>query len=55
MSLLLRDNRIITPALRDGAPTTGALNGLLMNQAGGFFTESIDVGTFTEGIAFLFV
>jgi len=55
MSLLVRDNRVYTLALRDPAPTSGPLNALLMNVAGSWFTESIDVGTFTEGIAFLFV
>lgn len=53
MALLVRDNRIITLTLRDGAPTIGALDGLVMSNAAGYFTESVDVGTFTEGIAFL--
>lgn len=53
MSLSVRDNRILTPALRDGAPTPGPLDALVMTGAGGKFTESMDVGTFTEGIIFL--
>lgn len=53
MGTLVRDTRIIIPALRDGAPTAGALDALVMSNAGGYFTESLDVGTFTEGIIFL--
>lgn len=52
--LLVRDNRVITPALRDGAPTTGALDSLVMSNAAAYFTEAIDVGTFTEGIIMIF-
>jgi len=55
MALLLRDSRVYTLALRDGAPTTGALNALAMTGDSGYFTEAVDVGTFTEGILFLFV
>lgn len=49
--MLIRDNRIITPVLRD-APT-GAISDLVITGAGGKFTEPIDVGTFVElmGIA----
>lgn len=54
MPVLLRDNRIYTPALRDGAPTIGPLDGLTMVNAGGYFTEPIDVGTFTELLGFLY-
>lgn len=48
------DNRIETPALRDGAPTIGPLNAMVMTGAAGYFTEPIDVGTFKEAIAFLY-
>lgn len=54
MSLFVRDNRVVTAVLRDGAPTAAALDELVMANAGGYFTQSIDVGTFTEGIAFLY-
>lgn len=53
MSVLIRDNRIEIPALRDGAPTIGALDAKVMTGAGTYFTEVMDVGTFTEMIAFL--
>src|SRR5258706_14184543 len=53
MGLLIRDTRIITPVLRNGAPTTGALNAMVMTGAGQYFTEGFEVGTFTEGIVFL--
>lgn len=53
MSLLVRDNRVITPALRDGMPTTGAISGMVVSSVMSGFTEVIDVGTFTEGIVFL--
>ena len=55
MALLVRDNRVYTLSLRDGAPTTGPLNALPMTGDAGYFTESVDVGTFTEGILFLVV
>jgi hypothetical protein len=48
--LYVRDNRIITPWLKDGAPTAGRLEALAMSGASGYFTEPIDVGTFIEGI-----
>lgn len=48
------DNRILTPALRDGATTIGPLNALIMTGAGSYFTEPIDVGTVKEAIAFLY-
>jgi hypothetical protein len=54
MGLLIRDTRVITPSLRDAAPTSGPLNALVMNNAAGYFTEAIDVGTFTEAIAMLY-
>lgn len=52
MSLLVRDNRIIVPALRDGMPTTGAITGMTLSTNVGGFTEVMDVGTFTEAIVF---
>ncbi|SRR6266496_1360281 len=54
MSVYLRDNVAITPVLRDGAPTTGRLDSLVMSNAGGYFTEAIEVGTFVEGIVFIY-
>lgn len=51
--LAVRDNILITPALRDGAPTSGPLDDLAMQNAGGYFTEPIDVGNFAEGIALI--
>ena len=51
MGLLIRDTRIITPSLRDAIPNIGPVDGLVITGTG--FTEPIDVGTFTEGIAFL--
>lgn len=53
MSLLVRDNRIIVPALRDAAPTTGAITNMHITLGGVKFTEVIDVGTFTEIIGFV--
>jgi hypothetical protein len=55
MALLVRDNRVITFSLRDGAPTTGPLNAMPMTGDAGYFTESVDIGTFSEGILFLLV
>ena len=55
MSLLVRDNRIITPALRDGMPTIGPISGMTLSSNLSGFTEPIDVGTFTEGIIFALV
>ena len=52
MSLLLRDNRVIVPSLRDGAPDIGALSDMVVTEGGIKFTNMIDVGTFTEIIAF---
>ena len=52
MSLLLRDNRVFTLALRDVQPPN-ALNAYQLNNVGTYFTEILDVGTFTEGILFL--
>ncbi len=54
MGILIRDSIIITPSLHDGAPTTGPLNALVMSNAAGYFTDAIPVGTFTEGIAFIY-
>ena len=51
MSLLVRDNIIIRPVLRDGFP--GEITNLVITNAAGYFTEPIDVGTFTEGIIFV--
>ncbi len=53
MALLVRDTRVIIPALRDGAPSIGAMDSMVVTGAGQYFTEAIDVGTFTEGILFL--
>lgn len=53
MPLNIRDNRVITLVLRDGAPTIGELNALQMSNAGGYFTEPLDVGTFIEMLGFL--
>lgn len=55
MALLVRDSRVITPWLRDGAPTAGRLEKLAMSGGSGYFTEPIDLGEFTEGIAMLYV
>ena len=51
MALLVRDNRVYTLALRDTNP--GALNGFSLANSGTYFTETVDVGTFSEGILFL--
>jgi hypothetical protein len=51
--LYFRDRSAIIPSLRDGAPTTGALSDKNMVGPGVYFTESMDVGTYTEIIAFL--
>ena len=51
--LVFNDNIVITPTLRDGAPTTGALTARVMQNAGGYFTDPIDVGNYVEGIVFL--
>ena len=51
MSLLVRDSRVYTLALRDTTP--GALNAYTLTGAATYFTETVDVGTFTEGILFL--
>jgi len=53
MSLLVRDNRVLVPYLRDGAPTAGAMTAITMTGAGVYFTNVMDVGTFTELIGFL--
>jgi hypothetical protein len=50
--LYIRDNRVIVPALRDGAPDIGALSDMVITEGGVKFTNTIDVGTFTEIIAF---
>lgn len=55
MALLVRDSRIITPWLRDGAPLTGTMSGISMTGAGVYFTEVMDVGTFSELVGFLVV
>lgn len=55
MSLLVRDNRIITPALRDGMPAIGAISGMTLSTNMSGFTEVIDVGTFTEAIVFFLI
>ena len=55
MALLVRDSRIITPWLKNGAPTAGRIEALAMSGGAGYFTESIDVGEFTEGIAILLI
>lgn len=52
MSLLVRDNRVIVPSLRDGAPSIGPLSSMAITTGGVKFTEVIDVGTFTEAIVF---
>ena len=52
MSLLVRDNRIIVPSLRTGAPTTGAITNMTITDSGVRFTEVIDVGWATELILF---
>ena len=52
MSLFVRDNRVIIPSLRDGAPTTGAISNMTFTTSGVKFTEVIDVGTFSEAILF---
>lgn len=54
MPVLLRDNVIITPLLRDGAPNAGRLDNLQMSNAAGYFTEPIEVGTYTEMLIFLY-
>lgn len=51
--LYIRDNIVITPALRDGMPTAGPISALVISSVMGGFTEVIDVGTFVEGIAFI--
>lgn len=52
MGLFIRDNRVIVPALRTGAPSTGAITNMIVTDSGVRFTEVIDVGTFTELILF---
>lgn len=54
MPVQILDNVILTPVLRDGAPTTGRLDSLQMSNAAAYFTELIDVGTFKEGIIMIF-
>ena|ERR1035437_1118145 len=51
--MVVRDNIIITPALRDKIPTVGPVDALIITGIG--FTEPIDVGFFGEGIAMLSV
>jgi len=51
--LSVRDNRIFIPSLRDGAPLTGPMTSISMTGAGVFFTEVMDVGSFSELIGFL--
>lgn len=53
MSLSVRDNRIYTPALRDKMPTSGPISAMVISSVMSGFTEAMDVGTFTEGIAFI--
>lgn len=57
LSLIVKENRIFNLALRDavgGATVNGqALNAFTLTGAGTYFTETFDVGTFTEGILFL--
>ena len=53
MGLFVRDTRVITPALRDPMPTSGAISVMVLSSVMSGFTENIDVGTFTEGIIFL--
>ena len=50
--LLVRDSRVYTLALRDATPPN-ALNALQVSGAATYFTETIDIGTFVEGILFL--
>jgi hypothetical protein len=52
MSLLVRDNRVIVPSLRTGAPTAGAISDMDITDSGVRFTEVIDVGWATELILF---
>jgi len=53
MSLYLRDNIVITPRLRDGMPTTGAITNMTLSNNMSGFTEVMDVGTYTEGMVFI--
>jgi hypothetical protein len=53
MSVLIRDNRVITPSLRDASPTIGPISQMTISGSASRFTESIDVGTFNEAIAFM--
>ena len=57
MALLVRDNRVIIPWLRDAAPpasgSTGAMTAITMAGPGVYFTNPEDVGTFSELIGFL--
>lgn len=51
--LIYRDNRIIVPSLRDGAPTTGPITDMAITGAGVKFSEVMDVGTFNEILGFV--
>jgi hypothetical protein len=53
MSLLVRDNKQYTPRIGSGIESGSLVDALAMSGAAGRFTEPIDVGTFTEGIAFI--
>lgn len=53
--MFIRDNRIYTVALRDSVPSGTPLNSYSFLGAGAKFSEAIDVGTFSEAIAFAFI
>ena len=53
MGLIFIDNRVETIALRDGAPTTGAISNMHITGSGVKFSEVMDVGTFKELILFV--
>lgn len=51
--VFLRSNAQITPRIASGVEAGSLVDGLAMSGAAGRFTEKIEVGTFTEGIAFI--
>lgn len=53
MAINLHANAVITPALRDGMPSSGPISGMTLSNNEGGFTEVIDFGGYTEAIAFI--
>lgn len=51
--VFLRSNAQLTPRVASGTEAGSLIDALVMTGAAGRFTEAIEVGTFTEGIAFI--